>query len=240
MSLAVLNQLPGFRRRLRITPESGRVCCEVEDDYHCMRVNLEHDGVTARRVDADMRRAPWTTCPGAEAELQATFTGVPLAAFASRGSKKSNCTHLYDLAELAAAHAADGGVTIYDIRVADPVNGERRAEICRDGEEVLSWTERKFELIAPAELAGKSLFDLRDWLAAQTDELCEAAKLLRWGTILANGRQIPLAEQSDAKKMPPNCYTFQPERAAVAERVGEIRDFSEGPGQPLEGYRAFA
>jgi hypothetical protein len=33
--------------------------------------------------------------------------------------------------------------------------------------------------------------------------------------------------------MPANCYTFQPERAAVARRVGLLRDFSDGSEVPL-------
>lgn len=68
----------------------------------------------------------------------------------------------------------------------------------------------------------------------------EAARLLRWGNMLANGRTIPLSDQSDATKMPPNCYTFQPERAQVAQRVGDIKNFGPGGEEPLACYEAFA
>jgi hypothetical protein len=53
--------------------------------------------------------------------------------------------------------------------------------------------------------------------------------------MIANGRTIPLERQSDASRMPVgNCYTFQPQVRAAARRIGEIRDFSRGPSQPLE------
>ena len=42
----------------------GEVRSEVEDDYHCMAVVVRHDGRVAQAVEADMIRAPWTTCPG--------------------------------------------------------------------------------------------------------------------------------------------------------------------------------
>jgi hypothetical protein len=75
---------------------------------------------------------------------------------------------------------------------------------------------------------------LRSWIGSLGPPDEEAAKVLRWATMVAHGRLIPMDEQSDATQMPPNCYTFQPARAAVAKRVGEIRDFSSGAAQPLE------
>jgi len=46
---------------------------------------------------------------------------------------------------------------------------------------------------------------------------------------------IPLSKQSDATKMPSNCFTFQPAMKIVAQRVGVIRDFSTGGGALLDG-----
>jgi hypothetical protein len=235
-----LDERPGFRRRFRITPEPGRVCAEVEDDFHCMSVVVHHADGRAVRVEPDMRRAPWTTCPGAVAQLQQTFTGLPLAEFAVRGGKKANCTHLFDLARLAAAHAGDGTPVVFDILVSDPVDGRRQAELRRNGQPILAWVESGMTLVEPAELAGEALWDMRAWIAALDPELREAARLLRWGNMIANGRSIPLAEQSDATRMPPNCYTFQPARAVQARRVGEIRDFSAGSVRPLDDCRPFA
>ncbi len=238
---APLDKLPGFRRRFRLSPEPGRVCCEVEDDYHCMAVTVHHDGERAVTVEPVLRRVPWTTCGGATAVLQATFSGLPLVEFAGAGGRKANCTHLHDLAQLAAAHAFDDTRSVYDILVSDPLEGRRRAELRLDGRPILAWELASFEIVEPAELAGVSLWQMQGWINALDPAAAEAARLLRWGSILANGRVIPVERQSDASRMPPNCYTFQPERAAVARRVGEICDFSSvGTAPPLEGYEAFA
>jgi hypothetical protein len=231
-----LDQQPGFRRRFRLTPAQSVVQAELEDDFHCMSVIVRHDGEKATHIKPDMRRAPWTTCPGALAQLQQTFADVALASFAERGEKQTNCTHLHDLAVLAAGHAFDAAPTIYDILVSDPVDGVRHAEIRRNGELLLGWTESQFHIVEPKTAAGIRLDKLRPWIASLAPELQEAAKLLQWGNMLANGRIIPLEKQSDATKMPPGCYTFQPERAVVAKRVGLIRDFSQGASQLLGGF----
>ena len=231
-----LEQLPGFRRRFRITPAPGRVQSEVEDDYHCMSVIIHHDGAIATSVEAVMRRAPWTTCPGAPEQLKQTFCGVALDAFAARGEKQVNCTHLHDLAVLAAGHAFDQAPLVYDILVSDPVDGKRRAELRCGGATILGWTEAGMRIVEPAELSGLKLDELRPWIASLDPQRQEAARLLRWANTLANGRMIPLEQQSDARRMPPGCYTFQPHRAVQAQRVGVIRDFSDGAAQPLGEY----
>lgn len=230
----LLDDLPGFRRRFLIKPGRGSVSCGVEDDYHCMGVLIQHDGVVATAVESRMHRAPWTTCPGAEMKLRETFTGVALAKFAQLGGKTANCTHLYDLALLAANHAFDQQSSVYDILVSDMIDGRRQAELRRDGEKMLGWTEAGLSILEPEELAGKGLFELNPWILSLQPSQQEVARLLRWGNILASGRSIPLEQQSDASKMPPGCYTFQPERAAQARRVGEVRDFSRAREQPLE------
>lgn len=225
---------PGFRRRFRITPAPGQVRCELEDDYHCMSVTVLHDGVTATAVEAVMERAPWSTCPGAVDVCRNTFTGRNLAEFPVQADKTSNCTHLYDLALLAAAHALDEGPLVYDVYVSDPVEDKRRVELFRNGESVLCWSDRKFDIFEPAELAGMNFTTMRPWIDSLDPPRQEAARILRWGSVIAHGRNIPLEQQSDASRMPPNCYTFQPERAVVARRIGVIRDFSDANIQPLE------
>src|SRR3546814_9414003 len=99
-----------------------------------MRGTLHHDGMIATRIEPELWRAPWTTCPGASAQLVETFTGVALADFPARGDKPINCTHLHDLALLAAVHAADTQPLVYDAQIADPVDGLRRAELRRSEE----------------------------------------------------------------------------------------------------------
>lgn len=208
---------------------------EVEDDYHHMMVILRHEGGVVTEIEPTMHRAPWTTCPGAPQQLRQTFVGVALAAFAARGEKSANCTHLHDLAVLAAAHAQDREPLAYDILVSDPVDGRRQVELRRNGEPLLGWTDQDNRILEPAELAGQGLFDpLRPWIDTLDPQQQEAARLMRWGAILAHGRTIPMERQSDASRMPPNCYSFQPQRKAQARRIGEIKDFSRGTAQPLD------
>jgi hypothetical protein len=234
VSAPALDALPGYRRRFRVTPGEGVVRTELEDDYHCMAVTLRHRDGVVTAIEAEMDRAPWTTCPGAPAQLTQTFEGVRLEEAARRGEKALNCTHLYDLAQLAAAHAADAAPRVYDILASDPVDGRRRLELRRDGETVMRWVEEKGLLVEPAAAAGATLLNMRAWLDSLPPAEQEEARLLRWGAIVAHGRTIPLEAQSDATRMPPNCFTFQPDRAQRAQRVGEIREFSHGGAEPLD------
>lgn len=234
--MVAVDALPGFRRRFVVSPAPDRVIAAVEDDYHCMVVTLHHDGAVVTAVDAVMDRAPWTTCPGAPAVLGATFTGVALAEVAARGEKQANCTHLHDLALLAAAHAGDATPMRYDILVCDPVEGLITAEIRRDGQTIHRIVHRDDIVAEPAVIAGLSLFKLRDWIGGLDGLEREAARLLQWGAILAHGRLIPMERQSDASRMPPNCYTFQPEMKVHALRVGEVIDFTAVDRQPLDHF----
>lgn len=199
-----------------------------------MAVTLDHHDGAITAVGSMIDRAPWTTCPGAPAVLARTFAGAALAEAAGRGSKQANCTHLYDLAVLAAAHALDRRELVYDILVCDPVDGTVLAEIRRDGVAVLDFELRDDVLIGPETAAGTSLFKLRGWIAALPAALHEPARLLQWGTILAHGRTTPMDRQSDATRMPPNCYTFQDDKKKEAIRVGGVIDFSQGTLTPLD------
>jgi hypothetical protein len=211
------------------------VVSELEDDYHCMKVTVRHDGEVATAIESHLPRAPWTTCPGAAAVLEQTFTGVALEAFAERGQTRANCTHLHDLAVLAAAHAFDSQPLVYDILVSDPIEGRRRAELRRDGKSVLSWIHAQGRIVEPAQWAHLTLDNMRAWIDSLDPPQQEPARLLRWGTMLANGRTIPMERQSDASQMRAgSCYTFQPHRMNQAKRIGVLRDFSDGTAHPLD------
>jgi hypothetical protein len=228
--------LPGYRRRIRVQPEQGGVLAMLEDDIHCMAVILRHDGEKVLAVDPVTERMPWDTCPGAAAKLVETFSGQPLAEVTARREKKANCTHLHDLAVLAAAHARDAAPITFDLLASDPREGKRILEVRRDGQTVHRWVEQGGVLVAPPPVAGQTLFALRDWINSLEGADQEAARLLQWASLVAHGRTMSFEEQSRAADLPPNCYTFQPERAAIAERVGERFDFSDGSRVPLAGF----
>jgi len=231
------DDLPGYRRRIRVEAREGAVLAMLEDDIHAMAVMLRHDGESVTAVEPFVERMPWTTCPGAQAKLIETFAGQPLGEVTARRDKKANCTHLHDLAVLAAAHAGDRGGLVYDVLVSDPIAGERVLELRRDGATVFEWIERDGVLAAPDALAGLTLLGLRDWIGNLDDPAeREAAKVLQWASLVAHGRTMPLDEQSNAAALPPNCYTFQPERAVQAVRNGKRCDFSAGSHVPLEGF----
>jgi hypothetical protein len=231
----VAGRQPAFHRHVRITPGEGWVSAWVEDDYHHMGVTLRHDGETIVGVEAEMVRAPWSTCPGAVQQLSETFTGARLGEAAARGEKPLNCTHLHDMAVIAAAHALDSASTRYEIAVSDAVDGVRIGDITRDGAPVLRIVERANLVEEPVQAAGKTLFQLGEWIASLDEQAREAARLLRWAAIIAHGRAIPMERQSDATRMPSNCFTFQPGRKEKAQRIGAVMDFSTAGRRPLEG-----
>ncbi|WP_317929589.1 hypothetical protein [Halioxenophilus sp. WMMB6] len=224
----------GFRRRFSIEPDELSIRVAVEDDFHCMKLFIEHKDGVAQTVTAEIIRAPWTTCPGAQQKATETFIGQSLTDFDRLGSKKQNCTHLYDLALLAGNHYIAASSFIYDILISDPdETGLSLGEVHRDGELLLRWHVRSFVVELPEEAMKGRLDRLTPWIESLESELKEPAKLLRWAFMIAHGRTIPMADQSDATAMPPNCYTFQPERAVTAVRIGEIIDFSVENLEPL-------
>ena len=221
-----IDAIPGFRRRFRVLPGEGCVTSQLEDDFHGMIVTLRHVGGRISAVEASMPRNPWNTCLGAIDVVRATFEGARLADAARTGDKRANCTHLYDLAVLAARHAGISRPLTYDILVGDPVEGVIACELRKDGAAVLSWTLRGGVIEGDAEPGGRALFDLRDWIATLDGEAREDARMLQWGSIMAHGRTMPLAERSDATRLPANCYTLQPEHKDKATRIGREFDFS--------------
>jgi hypothetical protein len=237
-----IDDLPGYRRRISIEPSGdetgGAVLAMLEDDMHCMAVTLRHARGLVTAVEPVMERAPWSTCPGARDRLVATFVGQPLAEVTARREKRANCTHLHDLACLAAAHAEDNSGLIYDVLINDPRDGERLLELRRDGEVLLCWRELAGRLVEPAGLAGLTLATLRDWIERLPEPEKEPARALQWAGLVAHGRAMTIAgQQAIAATMPPNCYTFQPERRATAIRNGPLRDFSRGAAKPLDHLR---
>ncbi len=229
----------GYRRRILIEPAQGAVTAELEDDYHRMVVSLTHADGVVTHVASEMKRSPWTMCPGAMNQLAQTFTGVPLAGFAKRGEKTANCTHLHDLALFAAAHADDAAAVTYDILVTDAVEGARRATLARNGAPLLDWTlegpPTGEMFTAPEELAGTPMSQLNGFIATQDRPLAEAIRILRWASMVAHGRVRDMPAGMSATEFPGgSCYNFQPERAPTStRRPGADIDFSKPGAAPM-------
>lgn len=225
----------GYRRVLRVEPQAASVLAMLEDDLHCMVVRLRHDGETVLAVEPLTDRAPWNICPGAQAVLVETFAGVALSEVTARRNKKQNCTHLHDLAVLAAAHAADDGPLEYQIHASDPEEGQRAMEIWRAGRRLHRWIEREGVLASPPEIAGLTLLTLRDWISSLEGEEQEAARLLQWGSLVAHGRTMTREQRRAAVGIQPSCFAFQPERVGSVDFWREPEDFSGEGQRPLEG-----
>jgi hypothetical protein len=227
---------PGYRRRILIEPARGSVTAELEDDYHRMVVTLTHKDGVITSVASEMKRSPWTLCPGAMAQLAETFTGVALADVPKRGQKTANCTHLHDLAIFGAAHADENEAVAYDILVTDAVEGTHRATLVRNGALALDWTLGPGDVFAaPAELAGRQMGQLNEVIAQQDKQGAEAMRILRWASIVAHGRMREMPAGMSATEFPAgSCYNFQAERAPGSfRRPGADIDFSQPGATPM-------
>ncbi len=229
-----------------MSTEEGCVDAALEDDYHEFVVTLRHDGTVVTEITGVARRFPWSTCPGAMEKL-APLRGCRLVALSARVdarmSVSSQCTHLYDLARVAMAHALRGGRRQYDIAIPDLVDGTTSALIFRDGQIALDWTIRSNTIVAPAPFAGHCLLGRANWPdGALTDaDTAEAAMLLRRMTMVALRRAVYANRPSydDAvKSLGHVCHSLQPGLKGIATGVGQTHDFSNRPDALLVHLQA--
>lgn len=233
MSLPVDRAFQGFVRRVVIEPASTIVSAHLEDDMHCMSVSLHHEGGRIVDVTAITHRAPWTTCPQAVTVLKNQFIDGRIEDIAGARGKRHHCTHLWDLAQFA-AYFCDRDKSIFiDMSVTDPVQGVREGALWFDGQQRLLWKECDLKMLEPAAVAGLGLFEMTSWLDGQDGEAAVLGRMLRWVMIVAKGRTMPLEAQSDATRMPPNCYSFQPQQSGQATRIVNLKNFSKFGEQPL-------
>ena len=246
---------PGLWRRIVLAPRPGWITAGLEDDLHRFHVRLHHAHGMITAVDAEARRHPWTACAGAPGHLGGELAGKTLVEVAALPAPE-HCTHLRDLAVLAAAHAGDGQDTRLDMRVADRVDGRTTATLCEDDRPVLEWLLDGTVIAAPAELAGieqagielagielagRDLRQLSRWQGELTARLAEYAHVLRRAVFVLGGRQFEAPAGQTTADMGPGrmgvCYNYQMPQAATSRRPAVWkRDFSLSGETPLSGF----
>ena len=229
-----------YHRKIRLIADGRRITGDLVDDPHHFRVHLEHDGQRVTALQSEAIRYPWTPCPEAAQPLQ-ELVGMPLSplstAVGGHSRAIAQCTHLFDLAGLAVAHAAAGRTRrVYHC----VVDGERdevaHATLHRDGELLLEWEVRGS--IQNTTLHGAPPFDgigltggFMAWAQQNLDpDLAEAAIVLRRGCMIGGVRFFDLDEVTMAPEMGQlngRCFTYSEGTVDRAYRVrGTRRDFS--------------
>ncbi len=223
---------PLYRRLIDIQAGSaGEVTAWMEDNFHHFAVRLQHDGDKVLSVDAISRRTPWSTCAAASTKLQA-LVGQKLVSRASAIgdmlSMRMQCTHMFDLAGLALAAAANGVAhRVYQATVTlrqplpvkgAPHTGQCVAVLCRDGEEVLHWVVEDQAIVSPE--SRSLLRGFRAWTETLPIREAEDALVLRRAVDVSGGLSVDLdsiASPLDLN-MPAVCHSYQPDQAALARR----------------------
>jgi len=232
---------PGFWRRILLQPGPGWIGGALEDDMHCFHLRLEHDGARVTKVAARAVRHPWTGCAGAPAHLAGKLTDAALADVARRDATLE-CTHLFDLAILCAAHAGDIAPSRFDMRVADRVDGCTTATLVQDGEERLRWRIDQTVIAGPDPFTGLDIKRLSQWKHDFPADVAEQATMLRRAVFVSGARQYPTpvnvtAGQQGALRQGV-CFNYQPEQAASSTPLFERREFSQSGQEPLGGFDA--
>ena len=220
-----------YRRRIRVVARGDRVRADLEDDFHRFGVEIRHDRKQVVEAHGDAHRFPWETCPGATARIE-ELAGTPLFERASELAEHSDlrvhCTHMFDIAALAIAHAAAGrDRRQYDVAVPDRHENATEPTLHRDGAPCLAWRVDGHRILGPApfqdvRLRGRPFLE---WIAAHLDrDTAEAALVLRRALYIAMGRATDLDALASAADVTPiagaSCHSMQP---GVAERALRVR-----------------
>lgn len=226
---------PGLWRRIVLQPGDGWIGGALEDDMHRFHIRLDHAGGRVTAVAAKAVRHPWSACPGATDFIVKELTGE-LLADVGRRDPAQHCTHLYDLAILAAAHAGDTEPTRFDMTVADRVEGRTTATLAQDGVERLRWQ------LDDTAIAGtdRDLRQLSRWKREVPAHEAEWATLLRRAVFVSGARQYiaPSLEQTAAMNAGRMgvCYNYQMPQAEGSTRTPNWhKDFSASGLEPLQG-----
>lgn len=232
---------PGLWRRIVIQPGPGWIGGALEDDVHRFHLRFDHAGGRIDAVQAEALRHPWSACPGAAPHIAKELTGALLSEVAAR-DPVLQCTHLFDLAVIIAAHASDTAPTRFDMRVADRVDERTTASLEQDGTLLLRWPLTGTAIGAGGDHAGRDLRQLSAWKRALAAREAEAATMLRRAVFVSGARQFTAPSgivASDQGSRMGVCYNYQLPQARTSTRTPDWRiDFSAGETGPLAGFDA--
>ena len=238
-----------YRRRIRLESEPGRVTGELQDDFHHFAVDLRHAGGRVTDARGGGLRMPWATCGGAVpvlAEIHDAPVGARPRQTAALTDPRRHCTHLFDLACLAVAHAGrgPGAARCYDVSIPDRRGGATTASLSLDGSPFLVWELQGDRILGPEPFAGRAISsrDFGAFAAGLDAGMSEAASVLRRAVFISVGRRYDFERMRDAGEFASvvggACHSFSPEQLPHARRnPGTRRDFGADPSAVFtEGF----
>jgi len=229
---------PGFWRRIRLLPGPGRIAGALEDDMHSFRLRIDHEDDRITGVNAVAVRHPWTACAAAGAHLATELQGETLEKVAAH-EPTLECTHLFDLAILCAAHAHDTGPSCYDMRVADRIEDRTTATLDLNGIQQVVWQLEGTVIRGPERFAGLDIKRVSKWKHDFPENEAEWSTLLRRAIFVSGARQYETPTNVRASQMGPTrlgvCFNYQMPQAGESTPIFDRRDFSSGEVEPLEG-----
>jgi hypothetical protein len=190
-------------------------------------------------IEGEAVRHPWSTCAEAIDPLR-ELAGMPLSlrctAVGNVSNARRHCTHWFDLAGLAVAHAAVGRASReYRCAVWGAPGQICTATLERDGEPLLMWRLDGMTIRGAAPFDGRSLKDaFQAWAEAElAPDLAEAAIVLRRAAYISPVRFFDLDQYERPGDVTPiggQCFTYTDGPAQRAERqIGSLRDYTERP-----------
>jgi hypothetical protein len=241
-------QRPGvYRRHFRLHSDNGIVHAAMEDDSHCFGLILKHDGTKVRSIEGIPIRTPWNLCSGAThvlgALIDTQLNASPLIA-SSHVDAKQQCTHLFDLAVLAIAHALRPiGSREYQIEAPwYELSAPRTMTLKRNGVLISTWVLAGDKLITPEPLAEIGVRKLLAWAALNIHDAdaLEALFIMRRAALISMSRIMDLDQVPNPEATGHGlgaCYVHQPGRISIATRnLGSTLDFSDRPEDVLKGF----
>ena len=230
---------PGFWRRVVLYPAHDHIVGAMEDDMHHFHLRMDHAQGRVTALTGRAVRHPWTGCAGAPLHLANDLHGVPLAEVAGRDPFQ-HCTHLYDLAIVMAAHVGDTAPSSFDMRLGDRPNDRATATLERNGVERLRWHINGTMIEGPARFAGRDLKRVSTWKHEYAPDEAEQATMLRRAIFVSGARKYKLENNRKAVDTPLArkgvCFNYQSPQLEESLSLYEVRDFSNGDREPLQGF----